>query len=108
MKTGPGDFRHRWWLADHAACLRIQRRDERRRPILFCYKIHIFGVFLVTAQAKSQTHNNIVKIAKRKQKYGMDPFQLPDDEEIGAAYDESKEAVIALFHQNESVGWFSL
>jgi transposase len=29
----------------------------------------------------------------------MEPFQLPSDEEIGAAYDESKEAVIALFHR---------
>jgi len=29
----------------------------------------------------------------------MEPFQSPSDEEIGAAYDESKEAVIALFHR---------
>ena len=29
----------------------------------------------------------------------MEPFQLPSDEEIGAAYDEGKEAVIALFHR---------
>lgn len=29
----------------------------------------------------------------------MEPFQLPSDEEIGAAYNESKEAVIALFHK---------
>ncbi len=29
----------------------------------------------------------------------MEPFQLPSDEEIGAAYDESKEAVITLFHR---------
>lgn len=29
----------------------------------------------------------------------MEPFQLPSDEEIGAVYDESKEAVIALFHR---------
>jgi len=29
----------------------------------------------------------------------MEPIQLPSDEEIGAAYDEGKEAVIALFHQ---------
>jgi transposase len=28
----------------------------------------------------------------------MEPFQLPSDEEIGAAYDEGKEAVVALFH----------
>ncbi len=32
----------------------------------------------------------------------MEPFQLPSDEEIGAAYDESKEAVIALFHRTVS------
>jgi len=29
----------------------------------------------------------------------MEPFHLPSDEEIGAAYDQGKEAVIALFHQ---------
>jgi transposase len=29
----------------------------------------------------------------------MEPFQLPSDEEISAAYDESKEAVIVLFHR---------
>jgi transposase len=29
----------------------------------------------------------------------MEPFQLPSDEEIGVAYDESKEVVIALFHR---------
>lgn len=29
----------------------------------------------------------------------MEPFQLPSDEEIGAAYDEGKEAVVALFHR---------
>jgi transposase len=29
----------------------------------------------------------------------MEPFQLPSDEEIGAAYDEGKEAVIVLFHR---------
>ena len=29
----------------------------------------------------------------------MEPIHLPSDEEIGMAYDESKEAVIALFHQ---------
>ncbi len=28
----------------------------------------------------------------------MESFQLPSDEEIGAAYDEGKEAVVALFH----------
>jgi hypothetical protein len=29
----------------------------------------------------------------------MEPFQLLNDEEIGAAYDEGKKAVIALFHR---------
>jgi transposase len=29
----------------------------------------------------------------------MEPFQLPSDDEIGAAYDEGKEAVIVLFHR---------
>lgn len=29
----------------------------------------------------------------------MEPFQLPSDEEIGAAYDQGKEAVVALFHR---------
>lgn len=29
----------------------------------------------------------------------MEPFQLPSDEEIGAAYDEGKEAAIVLFHR---------
>ncbi|GAP40238.1 protein containing zinc-finger binding domain of transposase IS66 [Flexilinea flocculi] len=29
----------------------------------------------------------------------MEPFQLPSDEEIGAAYDEGKAAVVALFHR---------
>jgi transposase len=29
----------------------------------------------------------------------MEPFQLPSDEQIGAAYDAGKEAVVALFHQ---------
>ena len=36
---------------------------------------------------------------KRKHNKAMEPFQLPSDEEIGAAYDEGKEAVIALFHR---------
>ena len=30
----------------------------------------------------------------------MEPFQLPSDEEIGATYDQGKEAVIALFHRS--------
>ena len=29
----------------------------------------------------------------------MEPFQLPSDEEIGAAYDQGKEAVVELFHR---------
>ncbi len=29
----------------------------------------------------------------------MERFHLPSDEEIGAAYDQGKEAVIALIHQ---------
>ena len=29
----------------------------------------------------------------------MEPFRLPSDDEIGAAYDQGKEAVIELFHQ---------
>lgn len=32
----------------------------------------------------------------------MEPLQLPNDEEIGAAFDQGKEAVVALFH--ETVG----
>jgi len=41
----------------------------------------------------------IVKIAKREHNPKMEPFRLPSDEEIGAAYDQGKEAVMALFHQ---------
>jgi transposase len=41
---------------------------------------------------------NIVKIAKAEHNIGMEPIRLPSDEEIGAAYDQSKEAVIALFN----------
>jgi transposase len=29
----------------------------------------------------------------------MEPFQLPSDEEIGTAYDQGKEAIVALFHR---------
>lgn len=29
----------------------------------------------------------------------MEPVQLPSDEEIGAAYDQGKEAIVALFHR---------
>jgi len=41
---------------------------------------------------------NIVKIAKVEHNIGMEPIRLPSDEEIGAAYDQGKEAVIALFN----------
>jgi transposase len=42
---------------------------------------------------------NIVKNIKAEQNIGMEPLRLPSDEEIGAAYDQGKEAVIELFHQ---------
>ena len=42
---------------------------------------------------------NIVKNTKARQNIGMEAFHLPSDEEIGAAYDQGKEAVIELFHQ---------
>lgn len=42
---------------------------------------------------------NIVKIAKAGHNIGMEPIRLPSDEEISAAYDQGKEAVIKLFHQ---------
>jgi len=42
---------------------------------------------------------NIVKIAKAEHNIGMEPIRLPSDEEISAAYDQGKEAVIKLFHQ---------
>src|SRR3989304_5411829 len=42
---------------------------------------------------------NIVKIAKAEDNIGMEPIRLPSDEEISAAYDQGKEAVIKLFHQ---------
>jgi transposase len=42
---------------------------------------------------------NIVKNIKAEQNIGMEPFRLPGDEEIGAAYDQGKDAVIELFHQ---------
>jgi len=29
----------------------------------------------------------------------MEPFQLPSDEEIHAAYEQGKEAVVELFHR---------
>jgi transposase len=41
---------------------------------------------------------NIVKIAKAEHNIGMEPFRLPSEEEISGAYDQGKEAVIALFH----------
>jgi hypothetical protein len=42
---------------------------------------------------------NIVKDIKAGQNRSMEPFRLPSDEEISAAYDQGKEAVMALFHQ---------
>jgi transposase len=41
---------------------------------------------------------NIVKIAKARHNQGMEPIRLPSEEEISAAYDQGKEAVIALFN----------
>ena len=42
---------------------------------------------------------NIVKIAKAGHNICMEPIRLPSIEDIGAAYDEGKEAVIKLFHE---------
>ena len=42
---------------------------------------------------------NIVKNIKAEHNIGMELLRLPSDEEIGAAYDQGKEAVIELFHQ---------
>jgi len=42
---------------------------------------------------------NIVKIAKAGHNIGMEPIRLPSDQEISAAYDQGKDAVIRLFHQ---------
>jgi DNA-binding NarL/FixJ family response regulator len=41
-----------------------------------------------TAQIIEKMHVNIVKIAKCEHNYGREPFPLPNDEEIGAAYDQ--------------------
>ena len=41
---------------------------------------------------------NIVKIAKARHNQGMEQIRLPSEEEISAAYDQGKEAVIALFN----------
>jgi len=42
---------------------------------------------------------NIVKNIKARHNIGMEPLRLPSDEEIGATYDQGKEAVIELFHK---------
>jgi transposase len=42
---------------------------------------------------------NIVKIAKAEHNIGMEPIRQPTDEEISAAYDQGKDAVIRLFHE---------
>ena len=42
---------------------------------------------------------NIVKIAKAEHNIGMETIHLPSDEEIRAAYDQGKDAVIRLFHE---------
>src|SRR3990170_1824690 len=42
---------------------------------------------------------NIVRIAKAEDNIGMEPIRLPSDDEISAAYDQGKEAVIKVFHQ---------
>jgi transposase len=42
----------------------------------------------------------VVKIAKAGHNQRMGPLRLPSEEEIGAAYDQGKEAVIALFHSS--------
>jgi len=40
---------------------------------------------------------NIVKIAKTRHNQEMEPVRLPSEEEISAAYDQGKEAVVDLF-----------
>ena len=41
---------------------------------------------------------NIVKNGKAKDNQSMGTVRVPSDEEIGAAYDQGREVVIALFH----------
>lgn len=41
---------------------------------------------------------NIVKKIKGEHNIGMEPLRLPSDEEIGVAYDQGKEAMLAFFH----------
>jgi hypothetical protein len=48
---------------------------------------------------KYRSHFNIAKIIKRKHNHDVERFHLPSDEEMGAAYNQGKEAVIALIHQ---------
>ena len=53
----------------------------------------------VTAQAEITIEdNNIVKIVKAGHNLEMEPLRLPSEEEIGAAYEQGKEAVVTLFH----------
>jgi transposase len=45
---------------------------------------------------------NIVNIIKAEQNIDMEPLHLPSDEDLGAAYDQGKDAVIELIHQTLS------
>lgn len=42
---------------------------------------------------------SIFKVAKAEHNIGMEPIRLPSDQEISAAYDQGKDAVIMLFHE---------